>query len=162
VTVTDIHDNPNIGVPVSFTVLQGDGTLIPAELATDRAGRGSAVFRTGTKAGTAIIEARHTSRAPTDDELRRIYGTVFVPQLMERQERERIKIAEWLVKPGDEVTNGTPLVILESRTQSWTLAAPETGTWVRERKHRRDRVERGDTLGYVEIDPDVWAEDYTK
>jgi hypothetical protein len=48
------------------------------------------------------------------------------------------------------------------REASWTLAAPETGTFVREVKHRRDRVELGDTLGYVEIDPDVWVEDYVR
>jgi len=145
---------------VSFTILQGAGKLTPAEIATDRLGRGTATFQAGTQAGTAIIEARHTSRAPTEDELRRIYGTVFVPKLLERQERERIKVAEWLVKPGDDVTKGTPLVVLESRTQSWTLSAPATGTFVREVQHKRDRVELGDTLGYVEIDPDVWAEQY--
>jgi hypothetical protein len=32
---------------------------------------------------------------------------------------------------------------------------------VREVKYRRDRVDLGDTLGYVEIDPDVWQEQYT-
>jgi hypothetical protein len=31
---------------------------------------------------------------------------------------------------------------------------------VREVQHRRDRVELGDTLGYVEIDPEVWEEKY--
>jgi pyruvate/2-oxoglutarate dehydrogenase complex dihydrolipoamide acyltransferase (E2) component len=88
-----------------------------------------------------VIEARHTSRAPTEEELRRIYGTVFVPKLTERQERERIKVAEWLVEPEDEVTKGQPLVTLESRKASWTLSAPQAGTFIREVKHKKDQVE---------------------
>ena len=34
--------------------------------------------------------------------------------------------------------------------------------FVREVRHRRDRVELGDTLGYVEIDVDVWEEEYVR
>ncbi|WP_461395439.1 Ig-like domain-containing protein, partial [Deferrisoma sp.] len=160
IRVTDIHDNPNHEVPVVFTVLQGSGDVAPAQVLTDRNGEGQATFRAGSRPGTVIVEARHTSRAPTEEELRRIYGTVFVPRLAERQERDRIKVAEWLVEPGDEVTKGQPLVVLEGRRTTWTLTAPEAGTFVRRVKHRRDRVELGDTLGYVEIDEDVWADEY--
>ncbi|MDF1555323.1 MAG: hypothetical protein P1P84_19795, partial [Deferrisomatales bacterium] len=136
------------------------GSLSTAELFTDRNGEGAATYTAGSTAGQAVIEARHTSRAPTADELRRIYGTVFVPRLIERQERERIKVTEWLAEPGDEVVKGQPLVVLEMRDASWTLTAPATGIFVREVRHRRDRVELGDTLGYVEIDPDVWEGNY--
>jgi len=162
VLVSDIHDNPNIDVPVSFQVLAGSGDVGPAEIRTNRNGEGSATFTAGTRAGLTTVEARHTSRAPTDDELRRVYGTVFVPRLVERQERDRIKVAQWLVEPGDEVTKGQQLVTLEGGKATWTLAAPADGTFVREVKHRRDRVELGDTLGYVEIDPKVWSDSYLK
>ncbi|GAB4252438.1 MAG: hypothetical protein Kow0054_12220 [Deferrisoma sp.] len=160
VRVTDIHDNPNVDVPVTFAVLEGSGTVNPEAIQTDRNGEGQTTFRAGSRPGTVIVEARHTSRAPTEEELRRIYGTVFVPRLAERQERDRVKVAEWLVEPGDEVVKGQPLVVLEGRRTTWTLGAPAAGTFVRRVKHRRDRVELGDTLGYIEIDPDAWADEY--
>ncbi|WP_025322889.1 Ig-like domain-containing protein [Deferrisoma camini] len=160
VRVTDIHDNPNIEVPVLFTVLEGSGSVTPKSAQTDRNGEAVVTFRAGRRTGTVIVEARHTSRAPTEEELRRVYGTVFVPRLEERQERDRIRVAEWLVEPGDEMEKGQPLVVLEGRKTTWTLASPEKGVFVREVKHRRDRVELGDTLGYVEIDEDVWKNEY--
>ncbi|MDF1554266.1 MAG: invasin domain 3-containing protein [Deferrisomatales bacterium] len=160
--VTDIHDNPNDNVPVTLAILGGSGSLSTAELFTDRNGEGAATYTAGSTAGQTVIEARHTSRAPTTDELRRVYGTVFVPRLLERQERERIKVIEWLAEPGDEVVKGQPLVVLEMRDASWTLTAPASGVFVREVKHRRDRVELGDTLGYVEIDPDDWTDQYAE
>ncbi len=159
-TVTDIHDNPNQEVPVTFAVLRGSGTVAPDEILTDRNGEGGAEFTAGRTAGTAIVEARHTSRAPTTDELRRVYGTVFVPRLHERQERDRVKVAEWLVEPGDEVAKGQELVELASRQGAWTLTAPEAGVFARRVRFERDRVELGDTLGYVEIDEDVWEGEY--
>ncbi|MHB8765435.1 MAG: Ig-like domain-containing protein, partial [Deferrisomatales bacterium] len=162
VRVTDVHDNPNRAVPVTFAVLQGSGTVAAPALLTDRYGEGQAVFTAGGKAGVAIIEARHTSRAPTDDELRRIHGTVFVPRFFERQDRDRIKLARWLVKPGDEVEKGQALATLESRQGTWTLTAPAKGVFVRQLKHERDRVELGDTLGYVEVDPVVWKGEYAR
>jgi hypothetical protein len=161
VTVTDIHDNPNIGVPVTFALLQGSGSLAAPSLSTDRNGQGAVAFTAGAP-GIAVIEARHTSRAPNEEELRRVYGTVFVPRLAPRQERDRVRIVEWLVKPREEVAKGQPLVTLEGGTGTWTLASPEKGVFVRQIKHRRDRVELGDTLGYVEIDPKVWQEEYGK
>jgi len=166
VRVTDIHDNPNAQVPVTFQLLQGAGDLATPELLTDRNGEGATTFTAGIRPGLAVIEARHTSRAPTEEALRRIFGTVFVafaPEFYptpDRQERDRVKVAEWLVEPGDEVTRGQPLVTLESGKGSWTLGAPADGVFVREVKHRRDRVDLGDTVGYVEIDPEVWTESF--
>jgi hypothetical protein len=158
VQVTDTHDNPNQEVPVQFSLLQGAGlgSFLPPVLLTDRNGRGSADFRAGTTAGLAVVEARHTSRVPTEEELRRIYGTVFVPRWDERQERDRITLTEWVVKPGDKVKKGDVLVRLETRLGTRVLAAPADGVFVRRVKHDRDRVELGDTLGYVEIDAEAW------
>ncbi len=160
VRVSDVHDNPNIGVPVSFAVLQGSGSVKTPAILTDRLGEGRATFEAGSSAGLVVVEARHTSRAPSAAELRRVQGTVFVPRLAERQERDRVKVAEWLVKPGKEVEKGQALVVLEGGTGTWTLTAPEKGVLVRHVKHKRDRVELGDTLGYVEVDPEVWKDEY--
>jgi len=160
--VTDFHDNPNSEVPVTLAILAGTGDLSASDLLTDRNGEGAAIYTAGSRAGTTVIEARHTSRAPTQEELQRIYGTVFVPRLIDRQERERIKVTEWLAEPGDEVLKGQPLVVLGMREASWTINAPATGIFVREVRHRRDRVELGDTLGYVEIDTEIWTEEFAE
>jgi len=71
-------------------------------------------------------------------------------------------VAQWLVAPGDEVAKGQALVTLEGGKGTWTLTAPAPGTFVREVKHKRDRVELGDTLGYVELDLKVWQDEYGK
>ncbi|GAB4255453.1 MAG: hypothetical protein Kow0092_00570 [Deferrisomatales bacterium] len=160
VRVTDVHDNPNQEVPVTFAVLRGEGSVSEREILTDRNGEGRVTFTAGHKPGLAVVEARHTSRPPTEEELRRVYGTVFVPRLHDRQERDRVKVEEWLVDPGDEVEAGQPLVTLKSGRGTWTLTAPAQGTFVRKVKFERDRVELGETLGYVELDPDVWEEIY--
>jgi hypothetical protein len=158
--VTDINDNPSKQVPVAFSVLEGSGSVEPAAELTGDDGVIRATYEAGRRAGTTIVEARHTSAAPSEDELRRIYGTVFVPRLVEKQERERMKIAKWLVEPGDEVEKNQPLVVLKAGKLSWTLTSPETGIFIREVRFKRDRVELGDTVGYVEIDPDVWVDKF--
>jgi biotin carboxyl carrier protein len=158
--VTDVHGNPNQGVPVSLSVSEGSGRLSKAAVLTDRNGEAQAAFTAGTRPGIAVIEARHTSRPPTEAELRRVYGTVFVPRWYERQERDRLTVAEWLVKPGEKVEKGRDLAVVEARRGRWTLRAPADGVFVREEKHERDEVELGDSLGYVEIDPEVWKEVY--
>ncbi|MBI5443231.1 MAG: Ig-like domain-containing protein [Deltaproteobacteria bacterium] len=162
IRVSDIHDNPNDNVPVTFAVLRGSGKVSAPVLITDRYGEGAVVFTAGTGPGTAIVEARHTSRAPTEDELRRVYGTVFVPRLFDRQERDRVILVDWLVRAGDKVEKGQTLATLETRTGNVNLLAPAKGVFVREVKHERDRVELGDTVGYVEIDPGVWRDEYAK
>jgi pyruvate/2-oxoglutarate dehydrogenase complex dihydrolipoamide acyltransferase (E2) component len=108
----------------------------------------------------ATIEARHTSREPTEGELRRVYGTLFVPRWFERQERDRLSVREWLVKPGEAVARGQTLAVLATRRGEWTVAAPAKGVFVREVKHERDLVGLGETLGYVEIDPEAWKTYY--
>lgn len=162
IRVSDVHDNPNDSVPVTFALLQGSGRVSAAQIVTNRLGEGNVTFTAGTTAGLAVIEARHTSRAPTDEELMRVYGTVFVPRWYERQERDRMALGEWKVKTGDKVEKGQVLVTLDTRTGARDLVAPAKGVFVREVRHERDRVELGDTVGYVEIDPEVWTDEYKK
>jgi biotin carboxyl carrier protein len=159
-TVADINGNPNKKTPVLFSLIEGAGSINPSEIATDDEGIAKATYTAGRTAGQAIIEARHTSRAPNETELRRVYGTVFVPKLYEGQERDRMKVDEWLVEAGDEVVKGQPLARLSSDKGDFILSAPEKGIFERVVKHKRDRVELGDTVGYVEIDKTVWDENY--
>ncbi|MDF1536928.1 MAG: dihydrolipoamide succinyltransferase, partial [bacterium] len=59
-------------------------------------------------------------------------------------------VAEWLVKPGDEVVEGQPLVTLEDRAGTiYTVVAPRDGIVSTFMAEERDRVYYGDTLGYV-------------
>lgn len=160
--VTDINDNPNESVPVAFSVVGGTGSVKGLAQLTDRKGAVAALYTAGRTAGTAVVEAKHTSRAPTADELRRIYGTIFVPRLMEDQDREKMKVSDWLVEAGDKVVKGQPVVRVVTHNGDWLLKAPETGVFVREVRHAKDVVELGDTVGYVEIDPEVWKDSYEK
>jgi biotin carboxyl carrier protein len=160
--VSDINDNRNPNVPVMFKVLEGAGTVAPAQANTNLTGVVEATYTAGTAPGVSVVEARHTSRVPSAEELRRIAGTVFVPRLYKGQESDRIKVAAWLVKEGDEVAKGQPLVELETSEGKWTIPAAEKGILVRYVRHKRDRVETGETLGYVEIDPEVWEAKYAQ
>jgi pyruvate/2-oxoglutarate dehydrogenase complex dihydrolipoamide acyltransferase (E2) component len=89
-----------------------------------------------------------------------VYGTLFVPRWFERQERDRLKVSEWMVKPGEKVEKGQTLAVLSTRRSEWTVAAPAKGVFVREVKHEGDGADLGETLGYVEIDPNVWKADF--
>jgi biotin carboxyl carrier protein len=160
--VSDINDNRNPNVPVMFKVLEGGGAVAPAQANTDLKGVVEATYTAGTAPGIAVVEARHTSRAPTVEELRRIAGTVFVPRLYKGQEGDRIKVTAWLVEEGDEVAKGQPVVEVETSDGKWTIPAAEKGILVRHVRHKRDRVETGETLGYVEIDPVVWEAKYAQ
>ena len=160
--VSDINDNPNTDTPLSFNLLEGSGDITPADTMTDLDGVAKATFTAGRTPGQAILEARHTSRAPSEDELRRIFGTVFVPRYYEGQERDRIRVDEWLVEAGDEVTKGQPIAKLDIDKVEYLVTAPETGIFTRKVRFKRDRVEVGETIGVVEIDPDVWVAKYTE
>lgn len=160
--VTDINDNANKKVPVTFAALGGNGSVTPAQGFTDDSGIALGVYTAGKTAGTVLVEARHTSRVPTQEELRRVYGTLFVPRFLPDQEREPVEVLEWLVASGDKVLGGQPLARIGTRNVERTLNAPEEGIFVREVRHKRDRVTLGETIGYLEIAPDVWAAKYVK
>jgi len=160
VLVTDINDNPNSQAPVALSLLEGQGSLAAKKLLTDRNGEGGTVFTAGNKTGLVVLEARYASRLPTEEELRRVYGAVFVPRLEDSQERDRVKIEEWLIKTGDEVEKGQPLATLKSRKGEWTLISRGKGVFARSLRREKDLVELGDIIGYVELDGDFWSQEY--
>ena len=57
VRVEDAHGNPVAGASVSFAVVEGGGSLQPAQVATDAAGLASATWTLGTAAGAHAAEA---------------------------------------------------------------------------------------------------------
>lgn len=160
--VTDINDNPNKQSPVVFSIAEGSGNIEAKSAATDDRGYVESLYTAGRTVGTTIIEARHTSRAPTVDELRRVYGTIFIPKLTPDFGKDRIRLDEWYVKPGASVVKGQALVKISSKGQSWLLHAQEDGVLANQIRHKKDYVELGDTIGYVEIADSVWKANYSK
>lgn len=155
-TVSDVNDNPNNLAPIQMAIIEGSGKIEESELLTDKNGEAQTKYKAGSKPGPVTIEARHVSRAPTRGEQRRMLGTIYVPRLESKQERDRIKIAQWLVEPGEEIKAGQDLAVLESRKGVWTIKAPWDGVFVRRTRHERDEVELGDAIGYLEVDTDAW------
>jgi biotin carboxyl carrier protein len=96
----------------------------------------------------ATVKGTVISREPTEEELSAAVGAVFLFGLEE--DPGRLDVVEWLVKPGDEVVEGQALVTLEDRADiTYTVVAPRDGTVSTFMAEERDRVEYGDTLGYV-------------
>ena len=56
VKVTDEHNNPFQGVPVTFTVTAGDGTLSQTTVTADTDGRAQTTLTLGSSAGTNTVE----------------------------------------------------------------------------------------------------------
>jgi hypothetical protein len=146
--VTDANGNPNTSVDVLFDVSIGGGFVSPPSVGTGDDGVATVSFTAGSVPGLATVKGTVMSRVPTDEELSAARGALFLYGLEE--DPGQLEIAEWLVKPGDEVVKGQALVSLEDRRDnSYTVRAPRDGivsTFVAE---ERDRVEYGDTLGYI-------------
>ncbi|MBI5444330.1 MAG: hypothetical protein HY900_24360 [Deltaproteobacteria bacterium] len=80
----------------------------------------------------------------------------------ERQERDRLTVSEWLVKPGEAVAKGQTLAVVTTRRSEWTVAAPAKGVFGREIKHEGDPVALGEAIVSVETVPEVWKAQYGK
>lgn len=81
VRVEDAHGNPVPGAAVSWSVVEGGGSLAPASSRTDAGGRAEAVWTLG-GAGAQRAEARHGTLAPaafTATAAPRPSGLVLVP-----------------------------------------------------------------------------------
>jgi biotin carboxyl carrier protein len=145
--VTDANGNPNRNVDVLYDVSVGEGAVSAPSVSTDEKGNASVAFTSG-KAGLVTVRGTVISREPTAEEISAAQGAVFLYGLDE--DPGRLEVVEWLVEAGDEVVEGQDLVTLEDRRDNlYNVVAPRDGvvsTFVAE---ERDRVEYGDTLGYV-------------
>jgi hypothetical protein len=66
------------------------------------------------------------------------------------EEPVRLTVEEWLVEPEDEGVAGQDMVILKDRSGTlYTVLAPREGIVSVFTAEERDRVEYGQTLGYV-------------
>ena len=145
--VTDANGNPNQNVDVLYDVWVGTGFVSSPSVATDEDGVASVIF-TAADPGLVTVRGTVISREPIAEEISAAEGAVFLYGL--DVDPGRLDVIEWLVEPGDEVVDGQELVVLEDRADiTYTVVAPRDGivsTFVAE---ERDRVEYGDTLGYI-------------
>ncbi len=146
--ITDANGNPNQNVDVLYNILVGSGELEFPSVATNEKGNAPVVFTAGNSPGLVTVKGTVISREPSDEEISAAEGAVFMYGLEE--DPGRLDVVEWFVEPGEEVVEGQGLVVLEDRADiTYTVVAPRDGivsTFVAE---ERDRVEYGDTLGYV-------------
>jgi len=146
--VTDANGNPNQNVDVIYNILVGNGELSSPSVGTDEKGNALVVFTAGDSPGLVTVKGSVISREPTALEISAAEGAVFLFGLEE--DPGRLDVVEWFVEPNDEVVEGQDLLTLEDRRDNiYTVVAPRDGivsTFVAE---ERDRVEYGDTLGYV-------------
>jgi hypothetical protein len=146
--VTDANGNPNNDVDVLYDVTVGMGEMSSASVATDDDGIASAMFTAGNTSGVVTVQGTVTSRVPSPEEMDAALGAVFLFGLEE--DPGRLEVVEWLVQPGDEVIDGQELVLLEERSGTvYVVSAPRDGIMSIFVAEERDRVEYGDTLGYV-------------
>jgi hypothetical protein len=101
ISVRDINDNPNQGAVIEYDILKGRGRLDEDENRTDRNGEAKNRYRTGSSAGTVTIQAKVTSRIPSEEEVNRAKGTIFARNLYDGFETAEVK--EWLKEVGDEI-----------------------------------------------------------
>ncbi|MDT8365928.1 MAG: Ig-like domain-containing protein, partial [bacterium] len=151
--VTDTNKNPNRNVDVLYDISVGEGTVSSPSVATDEKGNASVTFTAGDKPGLVTVRGTVISREPTAEELSAAEGAIFLYGL--EDDPGRLEVIEWLVKAGDEVVEGQDLVVLEDRSDnSYTVVAPRDGTVSTFVAEERDRVEYGDTLGYIIEQPE--------
>lgn len=146
--VSDANGNPNSSVDVLYEIAAGTGEISAASVATDDEGIAAVVFTAGNFPGIVTVSGTVTSRVPTRDEISAAEGAVFLYGLDE--DPGRLDVVQWLVVPGEEVVEGQELVVLEDRVDNvYTVVAPRDGIMSVYTAEERDRVEYGDTLGYI-------------
>jgi biotin carboxyl carrier protein len=145
--VTDVNGNPNNNVDVLYDIVSGSGIMGADTVATDEDGQAVVTF-TGSEPGVAKIKGTVMSRVPSDEEISAAEGALFLYGLDE--DPGELEVIEWLAEPGDEITRGQDLVILEDRDDNqYTVKAPRDGILSVFMAEEKDHVEYGDTLAYV-------------
>jgi len=146
--VTDANGNPNQNVDVIYNILVGNGELSSPSVGTDEMGNAPVTLIASDTPGLVTVGGTVISREPTAEEISAAEGALFLYGLGE--DPGLLEVAEWLAEPGDEVVEGQGLVVLEDRADiTYTVVAPRDGTVSTFVAEERDRVEYGDTLGYI-------------
>ncbi len=170
--VTDINDNPNPEATVQLRLVndKGDpsnnGVLSDTTLYTDRSGETECIYTAGRKVGTVSVVAKVSSRIPTEEELLRAQGTLFVPMWSEEEsnsfgvfwadeitDEEIGIIQEWLKDEGDEIEQGESVARIATEDHGDILVkAPFDGELLDIRIMAGEEVRIGQTIGIMDID----------
>jgi len=156
VWVADINRNAVQQAMVAFSIIPRDlGSLSALTQATDFNGWAACTYTTPvlSEKSTSIILATVTSKAPTEEELARATGSIFIPLLYpEMDDRDEVRIIEWLSRKGDEVQAGTPLLRVETEKGERVLTAPVSGELAAITIHRGERAYLGQGIGQILAD----------
>jgi len=147
--VTDANGNPNANTDVLYEIITGGGRMsADSAMTDDKDGIAEASFLPGEEPGVSTIKATVMSRPATTEEIAVAEGAVFLFGLDE--DPGRLEVLEWLAEPKDEVVEGQDLIVLEGRRgDTYTVKAPRDGIVSVFTAEERDRVEYGQTLGYI-------------
>ncbi|MDF1536749.1 MAG: Ig-like domain-containing protein [bacterium] len=146
--VTDANGNPNGNVDVLYDISMGKGLLNSSSVPTTKDGVATVQFTAGDTSGLVKVRGTVISRVPTAEEMEAALGAVFLYGLEE--DPGRLEVVEWLVRPGEEVIEGQELVVLGDRNDvHYAVVAPRDGTVSTFAAEERDKVQYGDTLGYI-------------
>ncbi|MBN2373710.1 hypothetical protein JXL19_07985 [bacterium] len=158
VWVADINKNSVQQAVVEFYILQdGMGRLSDITRTTDFNGLANCTYTSPALSGylpaVATIQAKITSRVPDGEEMAKALGTIFVPLIYtELKADEELKILEWLYKKGDDIKEGSPIVRISTQKGDFSLNAPVSGQLIQIKRHRREGVRLGQTLGLIRAD----------
>jgi len=135
-------------------------------LYTDRSGEAACIYKAGREPGTVSIMAKVSSRIPTEGELLRAQGTLFVPLWSEEgnnsfgvfwadeiPDEEIGTIQEWLKDEGDEIEQGESVARIATEDHGDILVkAPFDGELLDIRIMAGEEVRIGQTIGIMDID----------
>src|SRR5688572_12484371 len=61
-----------------------------------------------------------------------------------------VEIGDWLKNPGEPVNQDDPVVVIETEKVTVELPAPASGTITETLKHKGEKANVGDVIGYME------------
>jgi fibronectin type 3 domain-containing protein len=177
VRVLDKNENSVQEAMVNFSVntrwkdmqgkqeMQDKGILSPSTVATDYDGWAECTYYapdlTAQGSAVATIVPRIFSKVPTEEEIARAVGTIFVPVLYpEMEEDDEVKILEWLFRKGDELKEGDPVARVQTQRGEYFLKAPVSGELVKITIYRGEKVTLGQTIGQILADEEYWEDFY--
>ncbi|MGA1824869.1 MAG: biotin/lipoyl-containing protein [bacterium] len=159
VAITDLNDNPVQNALVEYKILRGIGSLTCRTVATNNNGNAECEYIAGTIPDnnfdkddlSVLIRMGISSKVPSEEELAKARGTVFVPLFYpDFKEDEEVKVIKWFKRENESIEKNEPLVEVKAPDgRSYQIKAPVSGTLTDIRVHKRDSALLGQTIGII-------------